>query len=201
MTRYDAILFDFDGVLCDTEPLHFECWKKVLAPFGVEPAWDWFARTCIGISERETARMLCELKSPPVEFDALWAQYPRKKGIFREMVSKGVPVAPGAYDLLRDLHWQYKLAVVSSSARVEVQPALEFAKVWRFFDAAVCGSEAAKLKPAPDPYLRAAALVESKCPLVIEDSAAGVASAEAAKFSYLRISSVAEMSKSVRSIL
>jgi HAD superfamily hydrolase (TIGR01509 family) len=198
MPAYDAILFDFDGVLCDTEPLHFQCWKEILAPFGVHPDWDWFAKNCIGISERATAELLCVQVSPPLDFNALWAQYPRKKEIFRTLIAKGVPVAPGAADLLRDLYWQYKIAVVSSSSRLEVRPALELAGIWRYFDSAVCGSEAGSLKPAPDPYLRAATLLEARLPLVVEDSAAGVASAQAAGFDYLRISSVAEMADAVR---
>ena len=39
--QYDSILFDFDGVLADTEPLHYQCWKKVLAGFGVDLPWDY----------------------------------------------------------------------------------------------------------------------------------------------------------------
>jgi HAD superfamily hydrolase (TIGR01509 family) len=198
MPTYDAILFDFDGVLCDTEPLHFQCWTEILSPLGVHPTWDWFAANCIGVSERGTAEKFCALVSPPLDFNALWAQYPRKKELFRALVAKGVPLAPGAQDLLRDLYWQFRIAVVSSSARREVQTALETAGIWRYFDSAVCGSEAGRLKPAPDPYLRAAALLEAKHPLVVEDSAAGVASAQTAGFDCLRISSVAEMAEAVR---
>lgn len=198
---YDAILFDFDGVLCDTEPLHFRCWCEVLAGFGVHPTWEWFARNCIGVSEHETLRAFCGLASPPLDFDALWTQYPRKKQLFRELISHGVALAPGAQELLRELRGRYRQAVVSSSSRQEVQAALEMAGVWECFDAAVCGSEAGRLKPAPDPYLRAAELVQSKHPLVVEDSAAGVASAEAAGFDCLRMASVSETTKAVRARL
>lgn len=67
-----------------------------------------------------------------------------------------------------------------------------------YFDALVCGSEAARLKPAPDPYLRAAELLRSERPLVVEDSPAGVASAQAARFDYVRVESVGEMAAAVR---
>ena len=107
-------------------------------------------------------------------------------------------MAPGAPEMLKDLHGRYGIAVVGSSARQEVQPALEIAGVWGYFDAAVCGSEVAHLKPAPDPYLRAAELLKSKCPLVVEDSAAGVASAQAAGFDFVRVASVAETVQLVR---
>jgi beta-phosphoglucomutase len=198
MSSFDSILFDFDGVLSDTEPLHFRCWQEVLAGFGVYPTWEWFAQNCIGVSERDTLQAFRFLASPPLDFDALWAQYPRKKDLFRNVIAQGVTLAPGAEELLQELHGRYQLAVVSSSARLEVKPALEIAGVWGHFDAAVFGSEAARLKPAPDPYLRAAELLGSKRPLVVEDSPAGVASAQAAGFDFVRVASVAETVRAVR---
>ena len=136
----------------------------MLAGFGVDPDWDWFAKNCIGVSEHDTLQSFRFLASPPLEFDALWAQYPRKKELFRERIAEGVPLAPGGRELLHELHGRYRIAVVSSSSRREVQAALEVAGVWDYFAAAVCGSEAGKLKPAPDPYLRAAELLGSKRP-------------------------------------
>ena len=198
MSNYDAILFDFDGVLSDTEPLHFRCWKEVLADFGVYPTWEWFAKNCIGVSEHGTLQAFRLLASPPLDFDALWAQYPRKKELFRKVIAEGVPLVPGARELLQELHGRYGIAVVSSSARQEVQPALEIAGVWQYFGAAVCGSEVERLKPAPDPYLRAAELLNSKFPLVVEDSAAGIASAQAAGFDFVRLASVVETASAVR---
>src|SRR5580692_5774542 len=110
MPLYDSILFDFDGVLSDTEPLHFRCWKEVLGGFGVNPEWDWFAKNCIGISEHDTLRALGSLATPPVEFDLLWAQYPRKKELFRKLIAEGVPLADGARELLKDLRGGYRIA-------------------------------------------------------------------------------------------
>ncbi len=130
-----------------------------------------------------------------------WEQYPRKKELFRTLIAKGVPLAPGVKELLGELHGRYRLAVVSSSSRLEVEPALEVGGIRQFFDALVCGSDAARLKPAPDPYLKGAELLESKHPLVVEDSAAGVASAQAAGFDFVRIASVEEMAASVRAHL
>ena len=125
-------------MLSDTEPIHFLCWKEVLSGFGIDPPWEWFAANCIGISERDTLQALGGLASPPLDFDTLWAQYPRKKQLFRERVAQGVPLAPGIAELLEQLRPRYRIAVVSSSARQEVQPALEIAGVWQYFDAAVC---------------------------------------------------------------
>lgn len=197
--RYDSILFDFDGVLADTEPLHYQCWKKVLSGFGVDLPWDYYSRNCIGTSEHDTIRAYLGLANPPLEFDQLWAEYPRKKELFRELIRKEVPLAAGARELLGELRDAgRRIAVVSSSNRREVEPALITAGIREFFEALVCGMEVARLKPAPDPYLRAAELLGSKRPLVVEDSAAGVASAQAAGFDYVRVASVGEMAAMVR---
>ena len=52
--RYDAILFDFDGVLADTEPIHWSCWVEVLAPLPIELTWDIYAANCIGVQDHDT---------------------------------------------------------------------------------------------------------------------------------------------------
>ena len=195
---YDSILFDFDGVLADTEPLHFRCWQEVLADFGVALPWDYYARNCIGTSERDTLQAFLGLASPPLAFEPLWEQYPRKKQLFRDLIAQQVPLAEGARELLEELRGGFRMAVVSSSNRREVEPALEVAGVRGYFDVLVCGSEVANLKPAPDPYLRAAELLRSRRPLVVEDSPAGVASARAAGFDVVRVEAVGEMAEAVR---
>ena len=48
---FDAILFDFDGVLADSEPIHYEVWCEILAPYGFKMNWDHYVRHCVGISD------------------------------------------------------------------------------------------------------------------------------------------------------
>lgn len=201
MPKYDSVLFDFDGVLADTEPLHFQAWREVLQGFGVDLPWDFYASHCIGTSEHDTIQWYLRLADPPLAYDAIQAEYPRKKELFRAMITTNVPLAAGVRELLAELHGGYRMAVVSSSNRREVEPALELAGIRPFFQALVCGSEVPRLKPAPDPYLRAAELLGAKSPLVVEDSAAGIASARAAGFDFVRVASVIETAAAVRAAL
>jgi len=173
----------------------------VLLGFGVELPWDYYARNCIGTSEHDTLQAFRGLASPPLDFEPLWEQYPRKKELFRAMIAESVPLAEGTRELLAELKGRFRLAVVSSSNRREVEPALEVAGVREYFEVLVCGSEAARLKPAPDPYLRAAELLAARRPLVVEDSPAGVASARAAGFDYVHVASIGEMASAVRARL
>jgi HAD superfamily hydrolase (TIGR01509 family) len=199
--HYDALLFDFDGVLADTEPLHWRCWRDILAPFSIDLSWETFRRDCIGVSDRDFGHMLAERRVPPLSFDELWAEYPRKKELFRERVVAERPFLPETLETIQSLSGNYKLAVVSSSARSEIEPALESAGIRQYFREMVCGKEAANYKPAPDPYLRAAELLGSSRPLVIEDSDAGVASATAAGFDVVRVRDVRDVPHAVREAL
>ncbi len=190
--RFDALLFDFDGVLVDSEPLHCACWAEVLGPFGITLDWGTYAAGYIGMDDRDMIRRLAAEANPPLAWEVLWAQYPHKKELFQKRMQQP-PFPAGLADLLARLRSAYKMAVVSSSARSEIEPPLIAGGLRGYFDALVAGSEAPRHKPAPDPYLLAARLLEARNPLVIEDSAPGVASARAAGFAVLQVPSAAAM--------
>jgi beta-phosphoglucomutase len=195
--KFDSILFDFDGVLADTEPIHYECWLEILEPFGIELSWDYYQRECIGISDR----LMVERISTPESFDLIWPQYARKQELFRDKLAITSPFLQETAALVADLAPDYKLAVVSSSGRTEVEPPMVRAGLRKHFQAMVCGREAGNLKPSPDPYLRAAELLGAKRPLVVEDSEAGFASGRAAGFEVLRVSSAATVADELRRAL
>jgi beta-phosphoglucomutase len=184
---FDAILFDFDGVLADTEPVHFDCWREVLIPYGIDLAWPFYERECIGVSDRAMLERLGAARKPPISADEIWPSYAIKRQNFQDRIAASPPFSKQTLDLIKNLQSSYKLAVVSSSHRSEVEPPLERAGIRPFFEAIVCGLEVPNLKPAPDPYLRAAELLGAHSPLVVEDSDAGVASARAAGFEVLRL--------------
>jgi beta-phosphoglucomutase len=194
--KFDSILFDFDGVLADTEPIHYQCWLEILAPFGIQPTWDYYQRECIGISDR----LMVESISGGL-FDLIWPKYGSKQVLFRDKLSIKSPFLPETAKLIAELAPHYKLAVVSSSGRTEVEPPIIRAGLRDHFQAMVCGKEAGQLKPAPDPYLLAAKLLDAKKPLVVEDSAAGEASGKAAGFTVLKVSSAADVASELRGIL
>ena len=198
MRHFDAVLFDFDGVLADSEPLHWACWAEALAPLGVTLSWDFFRDYCVGLDDRQMMRLIAAQCDPPRDSETLWATHPAKKELFRRRMLAAPPFAPGIGPLLHELHGAYKLAVVTSSARSEIEPALEAGGLLECFDALVCGREAEQLKPAPEPYLMAARLVKAQQPLVVEDSSYGIASGRAAGFEVLAIPATAETADLVR---
>ena len=190
---YDALLFDFDGVLADTELVHYTCWRDALAPFGMEIEWPWYQANCVGIADHVLAP--CFGVGDPA---ALVAD---KQQRFRDALALAPPFLPETAALIRELAPVYRMAVVSSSFRAEVLPPLERAELDRYFAAILCGDDVTRLKPAPDPYLQAAEMLRAKRPLVIEDSDAGVAAGQAAEFAVLRVSGPARMAEELRAYL
>src|SRR5258708_24932684 len=156
VASYDAILFDFDGVLADSEPLHYRCWKEILSPYGINLEWEIYAGNYIGISDRLMLAQFCEAASPPVELQTLIDEYPRKRDLFRELIVRELPFFEGCREFLETLGG-YRLAVLSSGGGVEVEPSLERAGLLRYFRTLVCGGGVGQPKPAPGPFPLAAA--------------------------------------------
>jgi beta-phosphoglucomutase len=144
---------------------------------------------------------MVERIATPSLFDLIWPKYASKQALFRHKLTLKSPFLTETTALIAELAPLYKLAVVSSSGRTEVEPPLVRAGIREHFQAMVCGKEGGNLKPAPDPYLHAAKLLNSTHPLVVEDSSAGVASAKAAGFEVLHVTSAESVPSQLRKIL
>ena len=199
--KHDALLFDFDGVLVDSEPVHYQCWNEILSTFGLSLGWEAWSANCIGVSDRLMLERMSRQLTPPIDVETLYETYPRKKARFLELMEEKMPFFEGVQAMFESLHADYSLAVVTSSGRSEVQPILEKAGLNRFLKASVFGADVTRLKPAPDPYLKAAHMLHAKNPLVIEDSEAGEQSGLAAGFAVLRVASPAEVPDRLANLL
>lgn len=197
--RYDSVLFDFDGVLVDSEPIHYRCWSEILAGFGLTLSWEAWSANCIGVSDRKMLQRMSAQLDPPLSVDVLYATYPRKKARFVDLMEREMPFFDGAVRLFEELQaGGLKLAVVTSSGRGEVEPILSKAGLTGFLGAAVYGGDVENLKPAPDPYLKAASILGAQRPLVIEDSDAGEQSGRAAGFDVLRVAESRQVPRLLR---
>lgn len=196
--QYEAILFDFDGVLLDTEPLHFACWREVMEPLGVDLDWPTYDTRIRGLSSDGLLEALRHLAHPPLGIEDVRAVYPVKIEMFRRRVlSMNNLMSADTKQLLEDLSG-YKLGVVSSGRKPHVFPLLERAGVLHCFGAVVCQEDVREIKPAPEPYLRAARQLEVTSALVVEDSEAGRRSGHAAGFDVLMTPDCAAMPSLVR---
>jgi beta-phosphoglucomutase len=198
--RYDSILFDFDGVLADTEPVHWTCWAEIVRPLGIDLDWETYRRIGIGATDRVLCEAIADLAEPGVLTQEVLDKYPAKCKLFLDKSRTIRPVSKTTIRLVASLE-DYGLAVVTSSFASEVEPLLEQAGIRQYFGALVAAADVQHHKPAPDPYLLAAELLHAKHPLVIEDSSAGVASARAAGFDVVKLATPAELAEVLRAAL
>jgi len=189
---YEAILFDFDGVLADSEPVHFECWQEILQTYDLDLDWKTYCEQGIGISDRKLLAFLCERADRPVDVELLIAEFPRKKDMFRARMLERQPFSAEVLALLPELR-DYRLAVVTSSGQTEIEPVLERVGLRNYFHAVVYGGDVQQHKPAPDPYLLAVERLGVQSALAVEDSNAGETSARAAGLDVLRVAVPSEM--------
>ena len=175
-------------------------WCEIIAPHGLVLTWENYAANCIGVSDRAMIETLCRVTGRPESFDVIWAQYPAKKTLFRRRAVENVPMPHSTRELLASLDG-YRLAVVSSSGRAEIEPVLEAAGVRRHFETIVTGEDVRELKPSPEPYRTAAARLGITRALVVEDSPSGIASGRAAGFEVLEIVEAEQMAGLLRARL
>lgn len=195
-----ALLFDFDGVLADTEPLHWSCWRDVLEPEGISLDWDYYQRECIGLSEREFLIALGRRVTPARTMDELWPLYPLKKKKFTDEAQRRRVVGEDILECLKALP-KLPLAVVTSSVRQEIEPILKKDQVHSLMTACVYGDEVPRLKPAPDPYLIAMERLGVSAAIAFEDSQAGMTSARAAGCEVVRVNSPEDLPALIGQVL
>jgi len=175
----DAVIFDMDGVLADSEPLHQHVIRLLLAEYGVD--WDPDGGDpTVGLTSLEGFAIICArhaLPHDPRRLDELYTD--RVLPVLRERVTPrpGVPEVPRAL-AARGL----RLGLASSSGPAVIETTLTALGVRPLFEAVVSGVEVARGKPAPDVFLETASrlgVAPAAC-VVVEDSERGVRAARAA---------------------
>lgn len=178
MNKYQAILFDMDGVLIDSEELMAKAGILALRDFGVNAVKEDFEEF-VGRGEDKYIGGVAQKHGVPYDF----AMKKRAYDYYGQYVKEEATVPVDALPVLNELKARgYKMAVCSSADREKVVYNTEAIGVGEdFFDALITGSEVKNLKPAPDIFLRGAELLgaEPACCLVVEDSPSGIGAAHA----------------------
>jgi beta-phosphoglucomutase len=175
-----GVIWDMDGTLIDSTSYHYESWRELLAPEGVELDWAGF----IAGYGRRNSDWLPELLGPEVATADVTRIGDAKEARYREMVAEsGLVVLPGVLDTLRVLRVEGWRHAVATSAPVEnVETILEVTGLAAFMEGFAGSEDVAQGKPAPDVFLLAAERigVAPERAVVVEDAAAGVLGAHRA---------------------
>lgn len=178
--NFQAVVFDMDGVIFDSEAKVVECWQVVADKYGIPDIED-ACRHCLGINRDATRAYMLEAYGQDFPYDA----YKREMSdLFHERYGDGrLPVKAGVREILSWIKEHgIKIALASSTRRAIVEAELKAAGLYDYFDKVICGDMVEKSKPAPDIFLKACnELGVRPCDAyAIEDSYNGVRSAQSA---------------------
>ena len=181
----DAVIFDLDGVLLDSEQRWNEAKRALVGEVG--GTWlDEAPQRMMGMSSPEWAAYMRDHLQVPLDVDAINREVVRR---MEEGYEAGLPLLPGALDAVRALAARWPLGLASSANREIIDLFLEVAGVRELFGATVSSEEVARGKPAPDVYLAAAerlGVAPGRC-VAIEDSANGLRAAHAAAMTVIAV--------------
>jgi HAD superfamily hydrolase (TIGR01509 family) len=174
----DAVIFDMDGVLFDSEQLWNQSKQEVVGEFGGH--WRENApEDMLGMSSPEWSRHMHDELGVPLDLDQINREVVRR---MEEHYRQDPPLLPGAVEVVRTLSRRWPLALASSANREIIDLALQVSDLTDCFSATVSSEEVERGKPAPDVYLAAARALEvqaDRC-VAVEDSGNGIRSAAAA---------------------
>ncbi|MHB1556195.1 MAG: HAD family hydrolase [Isosphaeraceae bacterium] len=175
-----AVLFDFDGVIADTENHHIAAWQRTLSVMGWLIA-DELAVRAAEVDDREFLTDLFTTRDVPVDRIDDWLA--RKQAVTVQLLRYSPRVYPGVVELVEALRGRKaRLAVVTGTWRANVQAVLEASGLAGAFDVIVAKEDVTAQKPDPAPYLLALKKLRlaPRSAVAIEDSPTGLASAGAA---------------------
>jgi beta-phosphoglucomutase len=182
MAEIRAIVFDFDGVLANSEPLHLQSYQAVLDELGIPLDRDEYYSQYLGFDDVTAFRTIAARHGRQWSDEDLARILARKTVIFDDIVSSADVLYPEAEACVRRLAEAMPIGIASGALRHEIVAILQQARLTESFRFIVAAGETPASKPAPDPYRRAAELHRlppSEC-VAIEDSRWGIESAKTA---------------------
>jgi len=181
---FKAYLFDCDGTIADSMPLHFIAWTKILSEWNCEFPEDkfyaWGGMPIVDILNTLNKEQGLNMPVPELMV--------RKEALYFELLHELQPI-PEVLEHILESHGRIPFAVVSGSARDSVEKSLETLGILDKFDTLVCAGDYTKGKPDPEPFLLAAqrlGVAPEDC-LVFEDTEMGIQSATAAGMASVKI--------------
>lgn len=177
-----AIVFDFDGVIADTERLHLGAFQDAFAEhrWVLEPA-DYYDRY-VGFDDRGLIETYTADRHIPFTDEQVELLVARKMALFSRHLSSGDVLFPGAKTAIEMLAARYPVAIASGALHHEIAAILDGAGLLPLFPVIVAADDVSASKPSPEPYLTAAERlgVPPSHALAIEDTITGLQAAQAA---------------------
>lgn len=184
-----AVIFDFDGIIVDTEPIHFKAFQDVLRPLGLGYSWEEYLEKYIGFDDRDAFREVFRTAGRELEERMLGDLINKKAEVFENIVRMGVKPYPGVVELVTSISGVLPLALCSGALARDIWPILDQLSLTAAFDVIVTADDVRASKPDPESYLLALERLSALFPekrvlpencLAIEDTPSGISSAREA---------------------
>ncbi len=191
-----AVVFDFDGIIVDSEPLHCKAFQKLLEPLGAGFTWDEYVERYMGFDDRDAFREAFRAHGLQLDDELLSRLIAAKATMFQEVAAEGVNSYSGAVDLIRQLSGKTPLALCSGALMSDIEPVLGMLSIPDAFDCIVTADDVSASKPDPASYLLAIQKLQQLFPsqqilpelsVAIEDTPAGISSAKGAGLKVLSV--------------
>jgi len=175
-----AVVFDFDGVCIDTETARFRSWQQIYASYGFDlPLDEWIKNIGRATYESDPFPYLEKLAGEPLDREAIHKRHQRAE----VEIANGLPLQPGLVERLEEAaELGISCAIASSSSYRWVGGHLDYRSIIRYFRVIICREDTERHKPDPQPYATAVSRLDIAPvnAVAVEDSAPGIASANAA---------------------
>ncbi len=196
MTTLTAVIFDFDGVIADTEPLHFAGFRQTLAEIGINLTESDYYANYLGYDDRGCFITVLTAHQRPTDPSTLVKLMQRKAHAYLESVKNHLVIFPGVREFVREATATYPLAIASGALRHEIEAILEQAGLRKEFLHITSAEDVTRGKPDPQPFLHALTalnrqrqeqVITAESCLVVEDSLPGIRSAKTAGMKVLAV--------------
>jgi HAD superfamily hydrolase (TIGR01509 family) len=191
-----AVIFDFNGIIVDDEPIHFTLFQKVLGEEGITLTEEAYYARYLGFDDRGAFMAGFRDHGRSLDDAKLRRLIERKAAYYQEAIRNHVSIFPGAKPLIATLAETHPLAVASGALRREIETILQTAGLLAFFAVIVSAEDVSRGKPEPEIFLKALArlneekrdrVIQARECVVIEDSREGVRGARQAGMKCLAV--------------
>lgn len=192
-----AVIFDFNGIIVDDEPIHFELFRKILGEEGIVLTEETYYARYLGFDDRGAFIAGFQDNNRTLSDATVRELIERKAIYYQDAIRNHVTIFPGVKPLVADLAQSLPLAVASGALRNEIETILTTAGLINYFRAIVSAEDVERGKPEPEIFLKALAFLNAQtngrepiqaadC-IVIEDSKEGVRGARRAGMKVLAV--------------
>ncbi len=192
----DALIFDFDGVVVDSEPIHFAGFKHVLAQAGLEMSEQKYYADYLGYDDHDCLAVASADQGQPFSEDQIAQLTAAKTAYVQDAFRQSIEALPGAAEIITQAaHAEIPLAICSGALREEIELAATTIGLREHFGVIVSAEDVDRGKPDPEGYLKALGQLRQavsrelqpfRC-VVVEDSPAGIQAAKQANMRVLAL--------------